>query len=144
MSEGPDRLREPYIAVLEDYFAGGGETALQRAYELGRGAMLEGIGVLEITEVYHQALTTVLERTPTSEQIRDRIRMATTLFAESLSPFEMFQRGFEEINALRCLNEELAGYAAEFGRIQAPQAEPDGANVQMEALRKAFDDMGQR
>lgn len=141
MSGASDRLREPYIAVLKDYLAGDGEIALQRAYELGRQAMLEGLGVLEVADAYHLALMAVLSSATTPGEMLDRMQQANAVYAESLSPFEMFQRGFEEISALRRLNEELAVHAAEFGRLQATSG---GASTQVEALQTAFDGLAVR
>ncbi len=56
----------------------------------------------------------------------------------------MVQRGFQEINALHRLNEELAGYAAAFGRFQSAPADSDGAQPQEETLHQALEDLGRR
>jgi len=53
-------LLRQYTHALEDHLAGGGETALQEAYELGRRALAEGFGVLDLASVHYEALMTML------------------------------------------------------------------------------------
>ena len=101
-------LDEPYIAALRDYLAGGGEEPLKRAYEIGRTAMADGLGVLEMLALNHRALLSILEGKPQSGECGRMIQAAEVFFAESLSPFEMAHRGFREAHtALRHLNETL-------------------------------------
>jgi signal transduction histidine kinase len=99
-----DRARA-YAALLEEYLAGGGEAALRQAYETGRAAIADGLGVLEISTMHHDALAIVLQDGST---LNRRLQLAEELFAESLSPYEMAHRGFQEaVSALRRMNETL-------------------------------------
>lgn len=109
------RLAEQYGAALEDYLAGAGEAALMRAYELGRGAIADGLGILKVAATYHETLATLMLRlTPEAEESADIARRAAAFLSESLSPFEMAYRGFEEaITSLRRLNETLEQRVAE-------------------------------
>lgn len=101
-------LEEQYTSALRDYLAGPEEAALQRAYELGRRGLDEGLGVLEITVLYHNALLRILAGALTPEDGAGMVKMAESFFVESLTPFEMTHRGFCEANAaLRRLNERL-------------------------------------
>lgn len=101
-------LEARYKAALQDYLDGAGETALQQAYELGRNALNEGLGVLEVAALHHEAMLELLGRSHTPEAGARALRAAGAFFAESLSPFEMTHRGFREANvALRRLNEVL-------------------------------------
>ncbi len=108
MSEVPRALTEQYTTALENYLTGGGEAALVCAYELGRQAMHHGLGVLDVIGIYHEALTAAFSRTQAPPETNQIVNAALDFFTESLSPFEMVQRGFQETNALRRLNEELA------------------------------------
>jgi PAS domain S-box-containing protein len=94
-----ESLSEAYEAVLLDYLRGTGEAALERAYELGRRALAEGLGVLEMASIHHQALLKTSRRALSSEECVGAITAAEKLFVESLTPFEMTHRGFRETNA---------------------------------------------
>lgn len=112
-----EALADEYTQALRDYLEGGGEAALQQAYELGRRVMSEGLGVLELAGMYHEALTSIVRRSPlgsgegaplTPEQAVRISKWAGAFFAESLSPFEITHRGFREANqALHRVNELL-------------------------------------
>jgi len=95
-------LRDQYTRTLQDYLAEAGETNLHHAYELGRQALAEGLGILEIASMHHHALATVAGSIRTPEEMRNISKSAENFFAEALSPFEMAHRGFREANlALR-------------------------------------------
>src|SRR5213594_1995797 len=94
-----DVLTEQYACALENYLAGGGEAGLRDAYELARQALANGLGVLEMASLHHEALAKILPRLSTPEE-RARMAKATEkFFVESLTPFEMTHRGFREANA---------------------------------------------
>src|SRR5207253_3835370 len=108
MKRSFQELLRQYIQALEDHLAGGGETALQEAYELGRRALAEGLGVLDLASVHYEALMTMLLQRSATEDFTLTVKAAANFFAESLSPFEMTHRGYREANiALRHLNEML-------------------------------------
>lgn len=98
---------EQYASALRDYLAGSGEAALQHAHELGRQALKDGVGVLDVVARHHEAIQIILDFPSPDE--RDRTLTAAALFAsECLSSFEMTHRGFREANtALRRMNERL-------------------------------------
>jgi signal transduction histidine kinase len=101
-------LTEQYSAALREYCRGGGEAALLRAYQLGRRAVTGGVGVLEMAGLHQEALVAgLLEMLALDESARIAKR-ASEFFAESLAPFELTRRGFEEAHAAMCdLNEGL-------------------------------------
>ncbi len=102
-----DELRQQYLNALQDYLAGAQEVALVRAYELGRKAVSSELGILALAAAHHDALVTILRDSGLPEE-NARLAKAADFFAESLGPFEMAQRGFQEANAaLRALNETL-------------------------------------
>jgi hypothetical protein len=83
-----------YRAALLDYLLGSGEAALSRAYELGRTAIDEGIGLLPILRAHRDALQAVFQPTlPTDETLR-RLLAAEDFLTEMLSSFEMTYRGY--------------------------------------------------
>ena len=103
-----ETLEDQYTAALRDSIAGMGESSLEQAYELGRKALAEGLGVLDMAAMYHKALAAGLSRHLTPEEIALMLRAGASFFAESLSPFEMTHRGFRDTNiALRHLNQTL-------------------------------------
>src|SRR5438094_9179493 len=108
MPETMDKLEDQYTAALQDSIQGGGEPALQQAYELGRRALAEGLGVLDMATMYHKALAAVLSRASTPEERTPTLRAGASFFVESLSPFEMTHRGYRATNTtLRRLNQTL-------------------------------------
>ncbi|TMB54054.1 MAG: hypothetical protein E6J56_11985 [Deltaproteobacteria bacterium] len=103
-----DELAGQYLRALEDYLDGVGEAALARAYELGRRAVVDGLGVLEMAALHHEALRASVLRLDALEARAKAAEAAQAFFSESLSPFEMTHRTSREANtALRRLNERL-------------------------------------
>lgn len=103
-----EKLEDQYTAALRDSIAGMGESALQQAYELGRRALADGLGVLDMAAMYHKALAAEMPRDSTPEETALMLEAGASFFAESLSPFEMTHRGFRDSNiALRHLNQTL-------------------------------------
>jgi two-component system response regulator AtoC len=89
-------LAEEYASALQEYLSGSGEAGLQRAYELGRKAIGDGLGVLEMVAIHETSLVPAiyLAQTP-GEQAQARQR-ANNFLLESLSQFEMALRGYQE------------------------------------------------
>jgi two-component system cell cycle sensor histidine kinase/response regulator CckA len=103
-----DELEKQYSSALADYLAEGGEMALERGYEIGRKAIAERRGMLDIAAVHQGALVRVMPRTLTPQESAETIKKAAQFFAESLAPFEMTFRGFQEsITELQNLNKTL-------------------------------------
>jgi len=101
-------LGDQYRRALEDYLDDGGEAALARAYELGRKAAVDGLGVLEMAALHQEALRTCVLPLAALEVRAKAAEAAQAFFRESLSPFEMTHRASREANvALRRLNERL-------------------------------------
>lgn len=97
-------LRERYFQALARFLEKREEVGLREAYELGRQALSDGIGILEIAIFHHEAevrLSLVGGR-------GEGFGPAASFLREALSPFEMIQRGYREtVQALRCKAEEL-------------------------------------
>jgi hypothetical protein len=83
-----------YRAALLDYLLGSGETGLSRAYDLGRTAIDEGLGLLQILRAHQRAVNSVLESTHNVSEGLKRLKAAEDFLLETLSPFEMTYRGY--------------------------------------------------
>jgi len=92
-------IAQHYLSGLHDYLTVPGEGALQTAYELGRRAIADGLGALDMLAIHQKCLTVVLHSVRTAEECARRVEQAGNFFSESLSPFEMGLRGFREANA---------------------------------------------
>lgn len=115
-----DDFSQRYTEALRRFLADGGEDALHAAYELGREAIKQGLGVLAAANVHQQALAAVLLPTFTLNddvrgfRVTEALKGLEVFFMENLSPFEAHHRGFLEANdRLRELNEALERRAAE-------------------------------
>jgi len=129
-------LTEAYSRALEDYLAGAGEAALLRAYQVGRRAVIDGLGVLEIAAVHQEALVAVLlkmlspvEMLSPAETPRVA-RSAAEFFAEALAPFEMTRRSYREASAIQSLNTELKE------RVQTILRDYEAARHQLEEHKR--------
>jgi Phosphoserine phosphatase RsbU, N-terminal domain len=83
-----------YRAALLDYLLGNGETGLANAYELGRSAVDQEFGLLQILRAHQRAINGVLESTRNVSESLERLRAAEEFLMETLSPFEMAYRGY--------------------------------------------------
>jgi len=85
-----------YRAALLDYMLGSGELGRERAYELGRLAMHDSLGPLQILRVHQQALDSILQ-SGRGHQGLQQLRASQEFLMESLSPFEMAYRGYVDL-----------------------------------------------
>ena len=100
-------MQQRYSQAFSSYLARADEFALNQAYEFGRKALADGIGVLDIAVTHHNAVDAVIAG-ETAEERSVEIAKAAEFLAETLSPFEMSLRGYRDTNArLIELNETL-------------------------------------
>ena len=92
---GRGPFQSAYASALADYVRAPTETALRVAYELGREAVHRELSVLDLAVTHQQALSAVLAAADGSE-LQHAAATAGDFFLESLSIFEMVQRGFKE------------------------------------------------
>jgi signal transduction histidine kinase len=90
--EAPER----YQTALQEYLAHGGQAALERADELGREALQEGLGVLDVAALHHRALAAILQAKETAEHNASALEAMASFFAKALWPFEMDRRGYRD------------------------------------------------
>lgn len=108
-----------YRAALLDYLLGSGESGLTRAYDLGRSAINEGLGLLQIIQVHQRALYRILESTHSLDETLRRLKASEGFITETLSPFEMTYRGYLALlEKHRYLGESIPGASA-FRRVLA-------------------------
>jgi light-regulated signal transduction histidine kinase (bacteriophytochrome) len=124
MSDAPHSLQEDYAATLGSHLAHADEAALLHAHELGRQALSNGLGVLDLVMLHHAVLARANGNGAMSLK-HANIDGAAEFLAECLSPFEMSLRGYREANAhLAALNESL----------QQAKAATEVANRELEAF----------
>jgi hypothetical protein len=89
-----EQFRAAYGAALLRYVAGGTETDLRTAYELGREAVVRELSALDLTLAHHDALLDALREA--NADVEHVMRAAAAFVLESLAAFEMVRRGFGE------------------------------------------------
>lgn len=92
MSDFALRYRSSFEAQLREP----GEGNLQAAYALGREAVERGSSILDLAMAHHAALSAALQAGGPSGDATATVRAAEDFFLESVSAFEMVQRGFLE------------------------------------------------
>jgi signal transduction histidine kinase len=93
---------------------------LQRGYELGRRAIGDGIGILDMAAIHHQALLDA----PVAEPLDTRVIKGAEFFAECLTSFEMSLRGYQEANEkLLRANNELETRNADISRVSRAKSD---------------------
>lgn len=103
MTERQEQFAVEYALALRAYLASTDERGLTAAYELGRGAVDRGAGVLDILAAHTEALHLVLDEAPA-----EVARAAAAFLFECIAPLEMAYRGFIDANhALSTVNEQL-------------------------------------
>lgn len=111
MSAAHPRTETPeaqYREALAAYLAGGGETALARAYELGRDALAAGRSIPDVVRAHGRALRAVVAARSARRADGTAAESAGAFLAEALSPFEMTHRGYRDsLVAWRHINETL-------------------------------------
>ena len=85
-----------YASALADYLHDPSERSLRVAYELGREAVGRQLSMLDLTVVHQEALLPALAEASGPAETQRVARAAGDFFLESLSSFEMVQRGFRE------------------------------------------------
>jgi len=158
---GEEYSRE-FAAELDQLLNGGGEDALNDAYELGRKARADGLGILDVIAFHHDATLQLLREKNGSVEPSAVLRNASSLLNEALSPFEMSFRAVDEANtALRRLNELLEGEAKRIAHALHDQASnivasatleldlavghlPAGAREPLALVRQMLDETGEQ
>jgi GAF domain-containing protein len=115
-------FRAAYRAALAAHLAEGGERGLRTAYELGRDAVERGLGVLDLAAVHHEGLAAALGRSSGREEAESVTRAAGDFLLESLSAFEMIQRGFSEAHQAAVLERRHAAIVRRLSSLLADES----------------------
>lgn len=125
---------DKYVGLLNSYLANGEEEALNNAYELGRTALSEDVGLLDITTTHFQGLDSVLEQYADQPQRLAQCHKKASLFLdEVLSPFEVSRLSSRDANtALRKLYEVLESESKRLAHILHDESAQMLATVYLE------------
>ena len=130
----PRDLDKEYRAALEDFLKSDSEQNLEKAYGVGRKAIADGYGVLQLTAVFQRILLEILSDLRVDQRTDHVIELAMSFFNESLSPFEMTLRGFSENNdKLRESLQQLTNAQAEL------ETQNEELSVARQRYREQFD-----
>jgi PAS domain S-box-containing protein len=122
-------LEKQYRTALQDYLKENTEQNLEKAYGVGRKAIADGYGVLQVAAVFEKVLRSLLTKVPASQKTMNTLERAMGFFTESLSPFEMTLRGFSENNDK--LRESLQ-------QLTSAQAELEHQNQESSVARQRY------
>jgi transcriptional regulator with GAF, ATPase, and Fis domain len=86
-----------YREELAGYLQKQDELALNRAYELGRSAVAQDLGVLDIAAAHQEVLLDRVSSEPNSTAHKELIKAAGDFFLESVSAFEVLKRALQEV-----------------------------------------------
>jgi signal transduction histidine kinase len=90
------------------YAASPDESSLTQAYELGRGALSSGVGVVQTVQMCSRVLASALEHAAGDAERQRLADAAERFFVELVSPYEMTHRAARDANTvLRRLNDAL-------------------------------------
>src|SRR5260370_2054605 len=105
-------LERDYEKAMREYLKRADESSLESAYELGRRALEQGLGVVEFAALHEESLLHLLQNARSAAECENSVRLLGHFFIESLSPFERTHRGYRDAPiALRRLNETLEAEA---------------------------------
>lgn len=107
MFQSRKKIQEQFTQQLEGFLSDQKEETLAAVYELGRNAVKEGIGELEVIRLYHETLDNISKRQNGKDQSKQP-KLALNFLTEFLAPYEMRQRGFKDlIEQLNKQNDQL-------------------------------------
>jgi hypothetical protein len=87
-----ERLRRDYTPAFLAHLARRDEAGLRAAYELGRGALADGVSLLDVVQVHHRVFLDVVTDVRSVEDLPGLLEPAAAFLVEALAPFEMTRR----------------------------------------------------
>jgi hypothetical protein len=128
------QFRTAYRSALAGHLADRGESGLRAAYELGRDAVERRLSVLDLAAVHHEGLVAALGECSDRGEIEATTRAAADFFLESLSAFEMIQRGFNEAREAAMLERRHAEILRQLSNLLADASLALGASDSLEEM----------
>ena len=89
------RLRLDYRSALVGYLSRRGEHQLHSAYELGRSAINDRVGLLDLVQVHNSVTLNLLRAAGDADRL-EVAEAAAAFLVEVLAASDMAQRGFLE------------------------------------------------
>jgi hypothetical protein len=96
-AEQLSRLKQDLTPRFLAYLTNRDEAGLRAAYELGRRAMEQGVGLLDFVRTHNDVAQGVLSTARTVDSANDIAHASSVFLVEALASFEMAQRGFMDI-----------------------------------------------
>lgn len=129
----PVTVARCYARALRQHLANPDELTLHQAYEVGRAALSENLGIVDLVLLHHETIANLVHERPDAGQPAP-MASAAAFLAESLAPFEMMLRGYQDTNRqLSASNVELmeanAAVAAAHEALKAEVAERERAEA---------------
>jgi hypothetical protein len=101
MPDALSRFRLDYAPLMLRYLAQQDEAGLRAAYELGREAMRDSVGLLDVVRVHNELFLDVLSTARDAEERDNLAGASATLLIDLIASFEMSQRGFMDARRTR-------------------------------------------
>jgi C4-dicarboxylate-specific signal transduction histidine kinase len=109
-------FEERYRSALTAYVARGSVAETQRiaALELGRLAIAQGYGLLDLLALHHASVSALREQLPRGGNLQRLLAGVNEFLTQVVAPYEMAYRGWHDLaESLRRANEELEARVAE-------------------------------
>ncbi len=104
MTAGDSDLAEDYRAALAQYLRAADEAGRSRAYDLGHRAVEERVGLIEFIGIHRDAVNALVVPKPKPHNVC----AAIDFFTESMSTFDMAQRGYWEAQERAVIERDIA------------------------------------
>ena len=98
MTDALGRFRLDYAPLMLRYLTQQDEAGLQAAYELGRAAMRDRLGLLDVVRTHNELLLEVLATARDVAEAHDIARSSTTLLIDLVASYDMSHRGFLDVS----------------------------------------------
>ena len=92
-----ERFRLDYAPLFLRHLAQQDESGLQAAYQLGRRAMQESVGLLDVVRVHNDQFLEVLATVRGLAEVSDLAEAASALLIDLIASYEVAQRGFMDV-----------------------------------------------
>jgi len=109
--------KENYRNMLIGFFENSDnpETFLNEGYKVGRKAVVDNIGLLNVTSIHHDILIEYLHHLKTNNHV-EVAKKGSVFFEEVLAPFEMVTMEFRE--AIKLLNRHSIEFATQIHELK--------------------------